>query len=66
MLRRSHFDYKIDPWKTNKIHDLGDVPLPEANDNEKCIERISKFYTLLSRQKNQLFLLEEITQLLEE
>ena len=47
MLRRSHFDYKIDPWKTNKIHDLGDVPLPEANDNEKCIERISKFYDFI-------------------
>ena len=44
MLRRSHFDYKIDPWKENKIHDLGDVPFPEANDNEKCIERISAFY----------------------
>ena len=23
---------------------LGDVPFPEANDNEKCIERISSFY----------------------
>jgi guanidinopropionase len=44
MLRRSHFDYKIDPWKENKIHDLGDVPFPEANNNEKCIERISAFY----------------------
>ena len=44
MLKRSHFDYKIDPWKDNKIHDLGDVPFPEANDNEKCIERISAFY----------------------
>ena len=31
MLRRSHFDYKIDPWKENKIHDLGDVPFPEAS-----------------------------------
>ena len=49
MLRRSHFDYKIDPWKTNKIHDLGDVPLPEANDNEKCIERISKFYDFIEQ-----------------
>jgi len=44
MLKRSHFDYKIDPWKENKIHDLGDVPFPEANNNEKCIERISAFY----------------------
>ena len=44
MLRRSHLEYRIDPWKKNKIHDLGDVPFPEANDNEKCIERISSFY----------------------
>jgi len=44
MLRRSHLEYGIDPWKQNKIHDLGDVPFPEANDNEKCIERISSFY----------------------
>ena len=44
MLRRSHLQYGIDPWKRNKIHDLGDVPFPEANDNEKCIERISSFY----------------------
>ena len=35
MLRRSHLQYGIDPWKKNKIHDLGDVPFPEANDNEK-------------------------------
>ena len=34
MLKRSHLDYKIDPWKENKIHDLGDVPFPEANNND--------------------------------
>ena len=44
MLKRSHLDYGIDPWKMKKIHDLGDVPFPEANNNEKCIERISAFY----------------------
>ena len=27
-----------------RIHDLGDVPLPEAMDNEKCVERISAFF----------------------
>ena len=43
MLKRSHLDYGIDPWKMKKIHDLGDVPFPEANNNEKCIERISAF-----------------------
>ena len=44
MLKRSHLEFGIDPWKQSKIHDLGDVPFPEANDNEKCIERISNFY----------------------
>ena len=39
-LKRVHLEFGIDPWKQNKIHDLGDVPLPEANNNEKCIERI--------------------------
>ena len=43
-LKRVHLEFGIDPWKQNKIHDLGDVPLPEANNNEKCIERISDFY----------------------
>ena len=28
MLRRSHLEFGIDPWKQNKIHDLGDVPFP--------------------------------------
>jgi len=49
MLRRSHLKYGIDPWKKNKIHDLGDVPFPEANDNEKCIERISSFYDRIEK-----------------
>ncbi len=32
-----------------KIHDLGDVPFPEANNNEKCIERISDFYDQIEK-----------------
>ena len=44
-LRRVHLEFEIDPWKKNKINDLGDVPLPEANNNEKCIERITNFYS---------------------
>ena len=44
MLRRVHLQFGINPWEQYKIHDLGDVPFPEANDNEKCIERISSFY----------------------
>ena len=49
MLRRSHLEYGIDPWKQHKIHDLGDVPFPEANDNEKCIERISSFFDYIEK-----------------
>ena len=49
MLRRSHLEFGIVPWKQNKIHDLGDVPFPEANNNEKCIERISSFYDQIEK-----------------
>jgi guanidinopropionase len=43
--RRLHkaFDY-FSPWEACRIHDLGDVPLPEAMDNEACVERISAFF----------------------
>jgi guanidinopropionase len=42
--RRTHGDFKIDPWNEAKIIDAGDVPFPRANDNEHCIEQITKFY----------------------
>lgn len=42
--RRAHNAYKFSPWDACKIHDLGDVPLPEANDNERSVERIREFY----------------------
>ena len=42
--RRTHGDFKIDPWNEAKIIDAGDVPFPRANDNEECIEQITKFY----------------------
>ena len=42
--RRVHMHFELDPWSTCRIHDLGDVPLPEANNNERCIERITAFY----------------------
>lgn len=44
MSRRVHMKFGIDPWKACRIHDLGDVPFPEANDNERCIDRIVEFY----------------------
>jgi guanidinopropionase len=42
--RRYHQKFDFSPWERCRIHDLGDVPLPEAMDNEKCVERISAFY----------------------
>jgi guanidinopropionase len=44
MGRRVHMGYELDPWASCRIRDLGDVPLPEANDNEACIQRITDFY----------------------
>jgi guanidinopropionase len=43
--RRLHkaFGY-FSPWDACRIHDLGDVPLPEAMDNEACVERITAFF----------------------
>jgi len=42
--RRVHMGFELDPWSRCRINDLGDVPFPEANDNELCIERISDMY----------------------
>ena len=42
--RRVHSLFEIDPWKAAQIVDVGDVPFPRANDNEDCIEQITKFY----------------------
>ncbi len=42
--RRVHNAFALDPWSACTIHDLGDVPLPEANNNERCIEAISAFF----------------------
>ena len=44
MARRVHMEFEMDPWECARIRDMGDVPLPEANDNEACIERITGFY----------------------
>lgn len=42
--RRTHSQFRIDPWNNARIRDLGDVPFPRSNDNEDCIERITDFY----------------------
>jgi len=47
--RRVHNKFELDPWEQCAVHDLGDVPFPEANDNEKCIERISEFYSRIEK-----------------
>ena len=47
--RRAHGEFQLDPWAAAKIADVGDVPFPRANDNdndnEACIEQITRFYT---------------------
>jgi len=48
-LRRVHLDFNINPWKKKNIFDLGDVALPHANNNEKCIEDITSFYSQIAR-----------------
>lgn len=42
--RRVHGVFGIDPWNAARIADIGDVPLPRANDNEHCIAQITDFY----------------------
>jgi len=49
--RRAHIDFGIDPWTSAEIIDLGDVPFPRANDNEDCIERITKFFIEIDEAK---------------
>ena len=49
--RRVHLDFGLNPWELKKIHDLGDVPLPEANNNEKCIERITQYFSKIADAK---------------
>ncbi|WP_439119524.1 arginase family protein [Marivita sp.] len=42
--RRVHGGFQLDPWEAARIVDVGDVPLPRANDNEACIADITEFY----------------------
>jgi guanidinopropionase len=42
--RRVHNQFGIDPWERCRIHDLGDVPLSEGNNNERSIEMITEYY----------------------
>ena len=42
--RRVHGEFGIDPWALARIADVGDVPLPRANDNEASIADITAFF----------------------
>jgi guanidinopropionase len=45
--RRAHQKFRIKPWDAFRIHDLGDVPLPEAMVNDISVEHIEEYYTRL-------------------
>ena len=45
--RRVHMKFGFSPWESCRIADLGDVPLPEANNNEHCIQQITDFFSTL-------------------
>jgi len=42
--RRVHTGFQLDPWMAAKVVDVGDVPMPRANDNEACIVGITDFF----------------------
>jgi guanidinopropionase len=45
--RRAHGVHGFAPFEAARIHDLGDVPLPEAMNNEACVRDIEAFYRRL-------------------
>jgi guanidinopropionase len=47
--RRSHAVHGFAPWDVARINDLGDVPLPEAMNNEACVRDIEAFYARLDQ-----------------
>ncbi|MEM7173493.1 MAG: arginase family protein [Pseudomonadota bacterium] len=46
-LRRAHQDFQLVPWEACRIHDLGDVPLPQAMNNEISVGHIEDYFHLL-------------------
>jgi guanidinopropionase len=46
--RRMHNHFGLDPWSLARIHDLGDVPFPEAMANELCVERMTEFFSRIA------------------
>ncbi|MCB1376880.1 MAG: arginase family protein [Alphaproteobacteria bacterium] len=47
--RRSHAIHGFAPWDVARINDLGDVPLPEAMNNEACVRDIEAYYKRFDR-----------------
>ncbi len=45
--RRAHGVHNFAPFEESRIHDLGDVPLPESMNNEACMIHIENFYKRL-------------------
>ncbi len=45
--RRSHGVHGFAPFECARIHDLGDVPLPEAMNNEACMRDIEAYFLRL-------------------
>jgi guanidinopropionase len=47
--RRAHAVHGFAPWDKARINDLGDVPLPEAMNNEASVRDIEAFYARLDQ-----------------
>jgi len=43
-MRRAHQAYNLIPWDVCRVHDLGDVPLPQANNNEISVQHIQDYF----------------------
>lgn len=47
--RRTHAIHQISPWEACRVHDLGDVPLPEAMNNDVSVGHIEAYYKRLDQ-----------------
>jgi guanidinopropionase len=47
--RRAHQAFQFVPWEACRIHDLGDVPLPQAMVNDICVEHIEAYFKLVDQ-----------------
>jgi len=47
--RRGHQEFGFVPWEVCRIHDVGDVPLPHAMNNDLSVEHIEAYFKTLDR-----------------